>query len=168
MCSKQSHVVGVADHAANLLNGGAVPHLIAHYAELAADRAYSLSAYPSAEKHYRLVLQYLGNLPDDAEQEKRLLAREQDPAKAWKLSAGDWHERQYWGDYTKAYEDALGATAAPNAPWYIIPANHKWYRNLVIGRLLLDHLRGMALRWPPADFDVDEQRRRLADEAPVG
>lgn len=66
------------------------------------------------------------------EQEKRLLEREKDPTKAWKLSAGDWKEREYWDDYTAAYEDALNRCSAKHAPWFIVPADKKWFRNLTI------------------------------------
>jgi PPK2 family polyphosphate:nucleotide phosphotransferase len=103
-----------------------------------------------------------------AEQRKRLLARLDDPAKYWKFNPGDIDERGYWGDYRTAYEIALERTNTEIAPWYVVPSDKKWYRNLVVGQLLLDHLRGLSLRWPPADFDVDEQRRRLLDESPVG
>lgn len=71
------------------------------------------------------------------EQERRLLAREQDKDKAWKLSASDWAERKYWNDYQDAYEDALSKCSTDEAPWYIVPANHKWYRNLAIAHTLV-------------------------------
>src|SRR2546430_11075622 len=60
------------------------------------------------------------------EQERRLLAREQDKDKSWKLSAEDWEDRKYWKDYEQAYEDALSKCSTDQAPWYIVPANHKW------------------------------------------
>jgi PPK2 family polyphosphate:nucleotide phosphotransferase len=102
-----------------------------------------------------------------AEQKERLLARLDNADKYWKFNPGDIDERARWGEYRTAYEIALERTNTDLAPWYVVPSDRKWYRNLVIGRLLLDHLRGMDLRWPPADFDVEEQRRRLRDEAPV-
>jgi polyphosphate kinase 2 (PPK2 family) len=103
-----------------------------------------------------------------AEQRERLLARLDSPAKHWKFNPGDIDERGRWGDYRTAYEIALERTSTEQAPWYVVPSDRKWYRNLVIGRLLLDALRGMDLEWPPADFDVAEQRQRLLDESPVG
>ena len=66
------------------------------------------------------------------EQEQRLLEREKDPDKAWKLSVGDWKERELWSKYTEAYEDALGKCSTKRAPWFVVPANHKWYRNLAV------------------------------------
>lgn len=102
-----------------------------------------------------------------AEQRARLLARLDNQDKYWKFNPGDIDERQRWSDYQSAYEVALERTNTEIAPWYVVPSDKKWYRNLVIGRLLLDHLRGMALTWPPPDFDVEEQRKRLLDEGPV-
>ena len=101
------------------------------------------------------------------EQRARLLARLDNEDKYWKFNPGDLDERQRWGDYQSAYEVALERTNTEIAPWYVVPSDKTWYRNLVIGRLLLEHLRGMALRWPPPDFDVEEQRKRLLDEGPV-
>ncbi len=102
-----------------------------------------------------------------AEQKERLLARLDSADKYWKFNPGDIDERAYWRDYRTAYEIALERTNTEIAPWYVVPADKKWYRNLVVGQLLLEHLRGMNLQWPPADFDVDEQRRRLVEESPV-
>ena len=82
-----------------------------------------------------------------AEQERRLLEREQDTEKAWKLNPGDWVERKLWKNYTEAYEDAIGATAAKDAPWFIVPANHKWSRNLIIAREIVDALRPYKKDW---------------------
>ncbi|HNP85999.1 MAG TPA: polyphosphate kinase 2 family protein [Kouleothrix sp.] len=81
------------------------------------------------------------------EQEKRLLEREQDVTKAWKLSAGDWRERGYWDAYMEAYEDALTRCSTDIAPWYIIPANKKWFRNLAVSEVLVDILRGYRDTW---------------------
>lgn len=84
------------------------------------------------------------------EQEERLLAREQDPTKAWKLAVTDWQERDYWDDYTEAYEDALAKCSTAYAPWYIVPANRKWYRNLAITETILDALRPHVTAWRAA------------------
>ncbi|TMD69148.1 MAG: polyphosphate kinase 2 family protein [Chloroflexi bacterium] len=81
------------------------------------------------------------------EQERRLLAREQDIDKAWKISADDWVERQYWDDYQRAYEDALSKCSTDEAPWYIVPANHKWYRNLAIAQLLVETMSSYKNEW---------------------
>jgi len=98
------------------------------------------------------------------QQRERLLARLDDEEKHWKFNPADIDERAFWSHYRTAYEIALEHTNTEIAPWYVVPADRKWYRNLVIGQLLLETLRGMGLRWPAADFDVEEQRRRLLEE----
>ena len=81
------------------------------------------------------------------EQEERLLAREEDPEKAWKLSLGDWKERELWSDYQAAYEDALSKTSTEVAPWHIVPADHKWYRNLAVTETIIDTLKPYRKKW---------------------
>jgi len=81
------------------------------------------------------------------EQRKRLLEREQDPTKAWKLDPNDWAERKHWKAYTKAYEDAFARCASTGAPWHIVPADSKTYRNLVVAEALADALRPYRERW---------------------
>jgi len=81
------------------------------------------------------------------EQEKRLLARQKDKTDAWKLSAADWAERTYWDDYQAAYEDALSKCSTDEAPWYIVPANQKWSRNLLVARTLVHTLRPYKDQW---------------------
>jgi PPK2 family polyphosphate:nucleotide phosphotransferase len=75
------------------------------------------------------------------EQERRLLARQKDKMDAWKLSAADWAERRYWDAYLDAYEEALSRCSTDEAPWYIVPADNKWYRNLLVARTLVHTLR---------------------------
>ncbi len=101
------------------------------------------------------------------EQKERLRARLDDPTKHWKFNPGDIDERALWPAYRAAYEIALERTNTEHAPWHVIPADKKWFRDLAVGGLLLDALRGMELSWPKADFDVDEQRRRLEEEDPI-
>ncbi|WP_370247632.1 PPK2 family polyphosphate kinase [Nocardioides sp.] len=103
-----------------------------------------------------------------AEQRARLLARLDDPAKHWKYSPDDLVDRARWSDFQAAYEVALGSTGTPHAPWHVVPADRKWYRNLAVGRLLLSALEGMGLDWPAADYDVAEQRRLLLATEPEG
>jgi PPK2 family polyphosphate:nucleotide phosphotransferase len=81
------------------------------------------------------------------EQEERLRARQDEIAKWWKLSLGDWRERTYWGAYMTAYQDAINATATTWAPWYIVPADRKWYRNLAVATALAEMLRPYRERW---------------------
>jgi PPK2 family polyphosphate:nucleotide phosphotransferase len=96
-----------------------------------------------------------------AEQRERLLARLDDPAKHWKFSPGDLDDRERWDEFLVAYEDALERCTTEAAPWHVVPADRKWYRNWAVTRLLIEQLEELALRWPQAPFDVAEQRRRL-------
>jgi len=87
-----------------------------------------------------IILKFYLHISYD-EQEQRLLARQEDRTKAWKLSSADWAERNYWNEYQQAYEDALSRCSTDEAPWYIVPANRKWYRNLLVARTLVSTLR---------------------------
>jgi PPK2 family polyphosphate:nucleotide phosphotransferase len=92
---------------------------------------------------------------------ERQLARLDDPAKHWKFDPGDIDDALLWDDYQLAYSDVLRRCNSDDAPWYVIPADRKWYRNHAITRVLIEHLDAMDLRWPEARFDVEEQRARL-------
>lgn len=81
------------------------------------------------------------------EQEERLLAREQEVDKAWKLSAGDWREREHWDAYMDAYDDALEQCSTSYAPWHIVPADRKWYRNYAVAKTVAETLRGYKAGW---------------------
>ena len=83
-----------------------------------------------------------------AEQKRRFLARLDDPAKNWKFSAADLHERDYWTDYAKAYEEMIRATATKEAPWYVVPADNKWYTHLVVASAVIDALHSLNLEFP--------------------
>ncbi|MFZ3210414.1 MAG: polyphosphate kinase 2 family protein [Terriglobales bacterium] len=90
------------------------------------------------------------------EQKKRLQARLDDPTKHWKFSLADEKERELWPEYRKAYEDALERTSTDWAPWCIVPANHKWYRNLVVATILTDTLRALKMRYPQPPKSVQK------------
>lgn len=102
-----------------------------------------------------------------AEQKERLLARLDDQTKHWKYNPGDIDERKHWPAYQEAYEIAIERTHTDAAPWHVIPADRKWYRNLAIGHLLLDALSSFRLGWPAADFDVEREKQRLTEEDPL-
>jgi PPK2 family polyphosphate:nucleotide phosphotransferase len=87
------------------------------------------------------------------EQTARLQARIDDPDKHWKLSAGDFVERQYWPEYTKAYEHLLSESSCEDAPWFVIPSDHKWYRNAIIGNILVEAMRSLKIKYPRPTFD---------------
>jgi PPK2 family polyphosphate:nucleotide phosphotransferase len=82
------------------------------------------------------------------EQKKRFEARLDDPTKNWKFSADDTKERKFWDEYIVAYEDMLAKCSTETAPWYVVPANHKWFRNLAVAQILRDEMRGMKLAYP--------------------
>ena len=91
---------------------------------------------------------------DRAEQKRRLQARLDDPTKHWKFNEEDLLERKLWDDYMRAYGDALSQTSSDCAPWHIVPANHKWYRNLIVSRIVHETLRKMDPQFPPAPKDL--------------
>jgi PPK2 family polyphosphate:nucleotide phosphotransferase len=94
------------------------------------------------------------------EQRERLQARIRDPRKYWKMSASDVKERKYWDDYQRAYEDVLTRCSTVAASWHVIPADHRWYRNLAIGKILCETLNGMDPRFPPAPPGIKKLRIR--------
>ena len=89
------------------------------------------------------------------EQKERLQARLDDPTKRWKFRLGDLEERKLWGNYMEAFEDVLSKTSTDYAPWYIVPANHKWYRDLVISSVLVDVLEGLKMKYPESEENLD-------------
>ena len=88
------------------------------------------------------------------EQKKRFQARLDQPDKQWKFSLGDLEERKLWPKYMRAYEDVLSKTSTKSAPWYIVPANRKWYRNLVVASILTDTLEKLKMSYPPIEEDL--------------
>lgn len=96
------------------------------------------------------------------EQRDRLAKRLERPDKHWKYNPGDVDERHHWEDYREAYQAVIDRCSTDHAPWFVVPADRKWYARLAVQQLLLEHLRGMDLRWPEADFDVEAEKSRLA------
>jgi PPK2 family polyphosphate:nucleotide phosphotransferase len=94
------------------------------------------------------------------EQLNRFQERLEDPKRQWKISDADYEERKYWEDYTRAYEDALRETSTARAPWYIIPSNNKWFRNLAVSQIIVETLESMRITLPKPLVDIDEIRRK--------
>jgi PPK2 family polyphosphate:nucleotide phosphotransferase len=131
-----------------------------HYEDVLVARVHSLVPQEVWKKRYddinafektlvdsgTVILKFMLHI-DKKEQEQRLMDREKDPTKSWKLSVNDWKERQFWDDYTAAFEDALSKCSTPYAPWFVVPANHKWFRNVAIMEQLVEHLRPFRKRW---------------------
>jgi PPK2 family polyphosphate:nucleotide phosphotransferase len=149
-----------------------------HYEDVLAARVHQYADEAEIERRYGAINDFEKGLVDSSTvvlkcmlhisaeaQRKRLLDRLDKPEKRWKFKPGDVDERALWRDYEKAYEIALERCNTDAAPWYVVPSDHKWYRNWAIGQLLLEALRGMDLEWPQPDYDVEEQRARLTGAA---
>ncbi len=140
-----------------------------HYEDVLVVRVHDLVPKTRWQRRYDHIVAFEKLLADEGttivkfylhiskdEQKRRLQARLDRPDKHWKFSIGDLKERALWDDYMAAYEAALSNTSTDWAPWFIIPANHKWYRNLVISRILVDTLEGLGMQYPPAEEGLDE------------
>jgi polyphosphate kinase 2 (PPK2 family) len=146
-----------------------------HYEDVLIHRVRGFSTPETIEERYGIIADFEKELVANgttiikvmlhispAEQKARLTDRLADPAKHWKFNPGDLDERELWPKYMEAYEIALTRTSTADAPWYVVPADHKWYARLAVQDLLLDALRGLKLEWPKADFDVAAEQKRLA------
>lgn len=148
-----------------------------HYEDVLIARVRALVPRPQLARRYEEINHFERSLVDDGvsvvkvflhigyeQQRRRLLARLDNPDKHWKFSPGDIDERALWPAYQKAYEIALERCSTAAAPWYLVPADRKWYRDWAVGRLLLEHLEALDPQYPPGGFDVAECRRRLLAE----
>jgi PPK2 family polyphosphate:nucleotide phosphotransferase len=108
---------------------------------------------------------------DPEEQLERFRQRIEDPARHWKISDGDYAERPFWDAYTEAFEDALGKCSTDQAPWFVIPSNHKWFRNLAISRIVAETLESLNMKFPAPTVDIEEIRQKyhaLVQEEAMG
>jgi PPK2 family polyphosphate:nucleotide phosphotransferase len=110
------------------------------------------------ENRTRVLKFFLHISPD--EQLARFRQRLDDPARRWKISESDYTERELWPKYLEAYEDAIALTSTKRAPWYMIPSNHKWFRNLAISQIVADTMDDMGLKLPPPRVDLAVIRRK--------
>lgn len=147
-------------HAHTPARGSAAIFNRSHYEDVLVPRVHKLTPRKEWEKRFRhikhfeellldhdtLVLKFFLHISRE-EQEARLLAREQEPEKAWKLNVGDWEERKLWDDYTAAYEDILHRCATPAAPWFVIPGDRKWFRDLAVLEQVVEALRPHREAW---------------------
>jgi len=147
-----------------------------HYEDVLIARVRGLVDTDRLERRYGAINAFERGLVDEGtvvvkcmlhisheKQQERLLERLDNPEKHWKFNPGDVDERALWPAYQRAYEVALERCNTDAAPWHLVPADRKWYRNWAVGTLLHEALQGMDLAWPTADFDVAEQRRRLLE-----
>ena len=94
------------------------------------------------------------------EQLRRFKKRLDDPTRWWKISETDYSERAYWKDYQQAYEDALSHCSTEQAPWYVIPSDHKWFRNLAVSRIVVETLEALKMSFPEPHVDIEEIRKK--------
>ncbi len=146
-----------------------------HYEDVLVHRVHHLSPPEVIEQRYGLIRDFEAELTASGtvvrkvmlqitrdEQRRRLEERLDRPDKYWKFSPADIDERGYWDQYQEAYQIAIDRTTTADSPWYVIPANKKWYSRWAVHAILLDTLRGLDPQWPAATFDVAEQKARLA------
>jgi len=137
-----------------------------HYESVLVERVHGLVPEKVWSKRYRQIVDFERMLNEEGttilkfflhidkqEQEKRFQDRLKNPAKHWKFSQLDYDERSYWKDYTSAYEDALERTSADGAPWFIVPSNHPWFRDLVVSQAIVKSLEGLGMRYPKLDTE---------------
>ncbi|WP_406063253.1 polyphosphate kinase 2 family protein [Streptomyces sp. NBC_01077] len=145
-----------------------------HYEDVLIARVRELVPRSQLGRRYGQINRFEQSLADDGvtvvkvflhisyeEQRSRLLERLNNPEKHWKFNVGDIEDRALWPAYREAYEIALERCTTDQTPWYLVPADRKWYRNWAISKLLLEHLEALDPKYPPGDFDVAECRRRL-------
>jgi PPK2 family polyphosphate:nucleotide phosphotransferase len=145
-----------------------------HYEDVLVTRVHGLVPKRVWKRRYDQINAFERGLVDDHvtvlkvmlhisydEQRKRLLARLDDPTKYWKYNPGDVDERKLWPDYQAAYADALTRCSTEQAPWHVVPADRKWYRNWAVAHLLRETLADLDPRYPPPDFDIAAEKARV-------
>jgi PPK2 family polyphosphate:nucleotide phosphotransferase len=148
-----------------------------HYEDVLVTRVHGLIDKPTWKERYKLirafertlcasgttVLKFYLHISRD-EQLERLERRLEDPSRTWKITMADIAERALWDAYIDAYEDALSRTSMGEAPWYVIPSNHKWFRNLAVSQIVTDTMDELHMTFPPPSVDLAEVRRALQRE----
>jgi len=145
-----------------------------HYEDVLIARVRELAPPRVIDARYDIINRFEAQLVKDGtrlvklflhiseeEQRARLLARLGEPDKHWKFSGNDISERRYWGEYQRAYAEAIGRCSTEDAPWYVIPANRKWYRNWAVSQLLIETMEDMKLTYPNPHLDVRALKKSL-------
>ena len=144
-----------------------------HYEDVLVTRVHKLIDKATWTRRYRdirdfesllsengsTVLKFFLNISKE-EQLARFAQRLDDPGRNWKISEADYTEREFWDDYIEAFEDAIRATSTREAPWYVIPSNVKWFRNLAVSRIIADAMADLDLAYPPPSVNLAEIRRK--------
>jgi PPK2 family polyphosphate:nucleotide phosphotransferase len=138
-----------------------------HYEDVLVTRVHRTISDKVARRRFREINDFEQMLTDNGvtilkfflhiskeEQTERLKARCADKDKHYKINESDFKDRDYWDQYERAYEDALSHTSGKHAPWFIIPADQKWYRNVAVSQILVDTMQGLKMKYPKASFDV--------------
>ncbi|MCI1675902.1 MAG: polyphosphate kinase 2 family protein [Ancrocorticia sp.] len=149
-----------------------------HYEDVLIQRVRSFAPPGEIERRYGAISDFEKRIWDKGvkivkimlhispqEQEKRLLARLDNPEKHWKYNTGDLNERLLWPAYMDAFQIAIERTHTEFAPWFVVPANAKWYARAAVQRIVISELSAMDLQWPVGDFDVERERQRVAQSA---
>ena len=144
-----------------------------HYEDVLVTRVHKLIDKPTWKERYQRIREFEELLVENRtcilkfylhiskeEQLARFAQRLDDPARNWKISESDYTERAYWDDYIAAFEDAIMATSTKDAPWFVIPANHKWFRNLAVSQIVAEAMEGLHLNFPKPTVDLAEIRRK--------
>lgn len=147
-------------------NGEVVIFNRSHYEDIIAVRVRNIFPEPVWSRRYEHIVNFEKMLTDEGttilkiflhiskdEQKERLQSRLDEPDKNWKFNPGDLEDRALWDKFMTAYGDVLGKTSTDNAPWYVIPADRKWYRNLIVARIVIDTMKGLGMKYPDVDFD---------------
>jgi len=148
-----------------------------HYEDVLVVRVHSLVPQEAWSRRYTaindferllvqndmILLKFYLHMSND-EQERRLLAQQKNQTDAWKLSTADWAERKYWNEYQDAYQEAFSKCSTEEAPWYIVPANQKWYRNLLVARTLVSTLRPYKEEWEAQLVERGERELALLEQ----
>ncbi|SDH40296.1 polyphosphate:nucleotide phosphotransferase, PPK2 family [Arthrobacter subterraneus] len=146
-----------------------------HYEDVLIHRVRKLTEPEVIEERYGAIREFEAGLAgagtrvvkvmlhlSKEEQKNRLTERLERKDKHWKYNPGDLAERALWDEYQQAYQIAIERTSTPDAPWFVVPADRKWYARIAVQQLLTDALAAMQLSWPKADFDVEAEKERLA------
>ncbi|HWK78430.1 PPK2 family polyphosphate kinase [Microbacterium sp.] len=146
-----------------------------HYEDVLIGKVRKLASDDEIERRYDAITEFEARIAGSGtriikvmlhisadEQKERLAERLDRPDKYWKYNPGDVDERMLWPQYMQAYQAVLDRTSAEHAPWYVVPANSKWYARLAVQELLLAVLQDIDPQWPAADFDVETEKKRLA------
>lgn len=149
-----------------------------HYEDVLAVRVHQLVATDVWQARYRQINDFERMLTEEGttilkfflhisldEQKQRLHDRLADETKQWKYNPGDLKERALWQEYMQAYEDVLNKTSTEEAPWYVVPADHKWYRDWLVAGTLVEALRGLKMKYPAPVYDVAQALRDLEQAA---